>query len=118
MRKTFLILLGAASGAALTATVHLRAECAIGLTRVAVMADGGEAWARSFGAPLPTTYDTTLTLELPTPAWMALHVLGPAFHPHAPFYPAEAHTNAIRMTRAGAPVRRTLACGVWMDRLR
>ena len=105
-------------GATLTVPVHLRAECAIGLTRVAVMADGEEAWARPFEeVPLPTVYDTTLALTLPTPAWMALHVLGPSFHPHAPFYPAEAHTNAIRMTRLGAPLRRTLACGLWMDRL-
>lgn len=107
-----------AAGDSLEAPVHLRAECAIGLTRVAIVADGAEAWSRPFtGSSLPTAYDTTLTLSLPTPAWMALHVLGPVFHPHAPFYPAEAHTNAIRLLRDGRPVRRTLSCAIELDLL-
>jgi hypothetical protein len=95
------------AGDTMAPVFHLRAESAIGLDRVVLIADGVEAWARPIvPSGSRTVYDTTLTLAMPTPAWVAARVHSRLGSPQGVYEHAVAHTNAVRITRHGAPVRR------------
>lgn len=93
-----------APGDSLTLTASWQAQCAIGLTRVELVADGDVIFSRPFPSyPPRMEYDTTLTLRVPTPAWVALRALPVDSHPMGVARPGWAHTNAVRLTRGGVP---------------
>ncbi|HKQ56993.1 MAG TPA: CehA/McbA family metallohydrolase [Candidatus Eisenbacteria bacterium] len=97
--------------------IHLQASCAIGLTSVSLVADGVTVWSTPCQG---STFDATFSLHIPTPAWIAARADGPWWHPHSPIGPAVAHTNAVRITRDGAPRRipaASLRCLAAVDRL-
>ncbi len=97
----------------LEATVHIEASCAIGLTRVSLIADGATVWSWEGSG---SAFDSTFTVQIATPAWIAARVEG-ASHPHAPVVAALAHTNAIRVTKDGAPRRKVPSSAHWLEEL-
>ena len=105
-------------GDRLQATVRLRLLCALGLRRAALVAEGEEALVLDFlHFPPPTEVDTTFAIDLPTPSWIAVMVEGFGGHPHAAVGDPKAHSNAVRITRQGDPIRRTAPSGRWLDNL-
>ena len=102
----------------LTLTASWRSACAIGLTRVELVADGAVLFARPFASwPPRMEYDTTVTVRVPTPAWVALRALPVDSHPMGVARPGWAHTNAIRFTRGGVPRRHPELAARWLDEL-
>jgi hypothetical protein len=93
-------------------------RCGVSVRRIALIADGVEIWSRPFTQWPPIEQkDSTLTLVLPTPAWMALRVEGPVGHPHSAIQPPVAHTNAVRFTRWGTPRRHPEKAQRWIEML-
>lgn len=107
------------SGDTLEASVHLRASCALGLQRVAILAEGQEIWSVNFSTHFPAVFevDTTFTLHAPTPSWIVARLEGVTSHPHAFQGVTRAITNAVRVTRGEAPIRRTAPSARLMDQL-
>ena len=99
-------------GDSLAAPVRLKVWCDVGLSRVALVADGVEVWSRPFSVggrglvPPPCTFDTTFALAIPRPAWVLLRVDGSSGVPNPAEGQAVAYTNAVRITTGGQPVRR------------
>lgn len=107
-----------AAGDTLEATVSLSALSALSIRRIALIADGVEIWSRPWTTwPPIVRKDTTLTLRMPTPAWMALRVEGPIGHPHAVSRPPVAITNAVRFTQGGVPRRVPARAQRWLSEL-
>lgn len=105
-------------GDSVSLAVEVRAFEMFGLSRVAVVAEGHEVWAREFhGWPFTTQWDSTVTLRIPTPAWLAVRAFGNVGFPHAFLSPSEAHTNAVVVTHLGERIRRTRAARRWLDGL-
>ncbi len=104
------------AGDSLDVPVHIEASCAIGLRRVALVADGQDAWSRPF-ASLPATFgfDTTFQVRMRRPAWMLLRVEGPNSHPALAASPAVAYTNAVRILHDGVAGRLPAAMGRCLD---
>jgi hypothetical protein len=106
------------AGDSLLAPVHIETSCAIGLRRVALVADGQEVWYRSFAAtPVTFGYDTTFQLRVPRPGWVLLRVDGPLSHPALAAPQAVAYTNAVRILHDGAPARLPAVMVRWLDRV-
>jgi hypothetical protein len=101
-------------GDSLIAQVRIRASCAIGFNLVKLVADGATVWSRAGTA---SAIDTTFTLRIATPAWIAARVEGAAGHPVSLIARPIAHTNAVRITRNGIPRRRRTASARWLVQL-
>jgi hypothetical protein len=106
-------------GDTLQTTVHLRASCALGLQRVLILAEGEEIWSADFAGQFPTVFDvdTTFTIDTPTPSWVVARIEGYSSNPHAFQGITRAITNTVRITRGGAPIRRTGPSARWLDQL-
>jgi hypothetical protein len=93
-------------GDSLIAPVHLETSCAIGLRKVALVADGQEIWSRTFATSTATSgFDTTFQLRVRRPGWVLLRVDGPSWHTALAASPAVAYTNAVRILHDGAPAQ-------------
>lgn len=104
------------AGDSLHAYVPIRATCALGLRRLALIAEGEEVWSLDF-LPPQIHYEGLIGIDIPTPAWILLKVEGYAGNPHAVAGPPEAQTSPVRFTRGGVPIRRTAASARWLDSL-
>ncbi|MCC6650393.1 MAG: CehA/McbA family metallohydrolase [Candidatus Eisenbacteria bacterium] len=89
------------------------------LARIAVIADGREVWARPIRNVWPGTrqWDSTFTVRMATPGWVALRVDGAMGYPHAFLLPSVAHTNVVRVTRNGERMRRPECAARWLGEL-
>lgn len=99
--------------------VTFETACATGLSRVRLMSDRGTVWVSDLSkrTPIPTRFDTTITLRTSTPGWLALRVDGVAGSRVLMDEPAIAMTNAVRLLKNGAPRRDPAACGRMLDRI-
>lgn len=99
-----------------TVQVHWNARCAIELADIRVIANGECVFARPTPSR-PTVHDTTITVRVATPGWLALRVLGVQGFIHtAPAIPV-AHTAAVWLQRDGVSRRSTAASARWQDQL-
>ncbi len=85
--------------------LRIEARCEHGLAKLALIADGAEVWSAAVGGR--ESIDTTLTLRITTPRWLALRVDGASSPPGLNGLASVGHTNAIRVTLNGN--RRPLA---------
>ena len=99
--------------------VSFEVQCVTGLSRISLVADRGVVWTLDLSrrSPRPTKLDTTFTLRTRTPGWIALKAEGVAGDRSLLGLPALAHTNAVRLLKAGQPRRDPAACGRMLDRL-
>lgn len=99
-----------------TVQVHWTARCAIELASVRLIANGQCVFERPTPSR-PTTHDTTITIKVGAPGWLALRVAGVQGFIHAaPAIPV-AHTSAVWLQRDGSSRRGTAASGRWLDQL-
>jgi len=99
-----------------TVQVHWNARCATELASIRVIANGECVFERPTPSR-PTQHDTTITVRVPAPGWLALRVLGVQGFIHtAPAFPV-AHTAAVWLQRDGLSNRSTVANARWMDQL-
>jgi len=110
------------AGDSLTATVELKTQCVLGLRRVSIASNLGDLWSCVLSnGPPRYELDTTVTLNVPTPAWLGLRAEGPTQNPILAWswwaQHAIGHTNVVRVRRAGAFVRDPLACGRMLDQV-
>jgi len=99
--------------------ISFEAACATGLTKLTLVSGLGPLWTLDVSRlePARTRIDTTFTLRCATPGWIALRVDGVAGDRSLLGLPAVAHTNAVRLLKAGAPRISPVACGHMLDRL-
>lgn len=96
--------------------VHWRARCAIELRNIRLIANGEVVFERPTPSR-PTQHDTTFTIRVGAPGWMALRVAGVQGTIHsAPAFP-QAHTAAIWIQREGVSRRSTEANAHWLAEL-
>jgi len=108
-----------APGDTSTLTVSFDAACATGLTKVSVVSSAGTLWSVDLSRRMParTRLDTTFTLRVATPVWMALRVDGVGGDRVLLGRPAVAHTNAVRLLQDGQPRADGRGCGRMLDRV-
>ncbi len=104
------------AGDSLHTYVRLRATCALGLRRIAILAEGTEVWSADFFPP-QSHYEGLIALDIPTPAWILVRAEGSVGNPHLITGPSRAETSPVRITRGGGPVRSTIASARWLDTL-
>jgi hypothetical protein len=106
-------------GDSLITSVTIEAECVTALTSVSLVTGSGTVWSINLGIrhQRPTRWDSTFTLRIRTPGWIALRADGFAGHRMLLGMPAVAHTNAVRVLCNGWPRVDPLACGRMADRL-
>lgn len=99
-----------------TVEIRWRARCAIELKAIRLIANGECRFERPTPSR-PTQHDTTFTIRVGAPGWLALQVSGiQGFIHAAPAIPV-AHTAAVWLQRGGLSRRDTRASARWLDEL-
>lgn len=99
-----------------TVEVRWEARCSIELRSIRLIVDGECRFERPTPSR-PLAHDTTFTIKVRAPGWMALQVMGVQGFIHAaPAIPV-AHTAAVWLQREGASRRDTRASARWLDEL-
>jgi hypothetical protein len=107
------------TGDVLDEEIRLHAFCAVGLSKISILAEGSEVWSMSFDGQIPPVMETDQIahLQIPMPSWLVAKVEGLSGNPHAAVGAPLAITSAIRILRDGQPIRRTGASGRMLDSL-